>query len=460
MIIFKKTFITFFLLLFIKLKCQLIITSNDIESEQKRISRIFTKIFLEKTRTLLYQKQLSFSEGSEETNYTITKVRIINFSVVNNKYVPYFIHENNVLVYFPNKIKFVINVEYYDNDNPDEIKNNNFGVLPYNCIFKNLDTNNVFSSSFSAVFEDPKSIIDESKSDKIFESLVDSLKYDFWYSNEKEIKETVKKSMISGINDYYKNKEPIVFYTINNNRNIIHLNTFVKLCNIKNLTNTYQCYYMGNLNNYSKQYLDEVNLENEEFYKDDGNYKVFFDNELINNIIEETFSYPFNYTLKTNHSITQFFKDQIKNEIKNMDNFTFELNILDIETRNEENKLITNFKLINKVFNHQTSEPIETTSNITITFNTKINLTGFNFCYNSLVYKINETKNDLFKLEKKDDLIEILSDLLSKRISNEEKCLFKDEGIDLIDLMKLIKKCEFIKEGLMCVGEAMINENE
>ena len=165
MIIFKKTFITFFLLLFIKLKCQLIITSNDIDSEQKRISRIFTKIFLEKTRTLLYQKQLSFNEGSEETNYTITKVRIINFSVVNNEYVPYFIHENNVLVYFPNK--FVINVEYYDNDNPDEIKNNNFGVLPYNCIFKNLDTNNVFSSSFSAVFEDPKSIIDESKSDKI-----------------------------------------------------------------------------------------------------------------------------------------------------------------------------------------------------------------------------------------------------------------------------------------------------
>ena len=87
-------------------------------------------------------------------------------------------------------------------------------------------------------------------------------------------------------------------------------------------------------------------------------------------------------------------------------------------------------------------------------------MTGFNFCYDSLKYEINETKNDLFKLEKKEDLIRLLSDLLSKRISNEEKCLFKDEGIDLIDLMKLIKKCEFINEGLMCVGEAMINENE
>ena len=51
-----------------------------------------------------------------------------------------------------------------------------------------------------------------------------------------------------------------------------------------------------------------------------------------------------------------------------------------------------------------------------------------------------------------------LYQILKHKISNEENCLFQNEGIDLIEFMKLIEKCEIIKEGLMCVGEYMMNE--
>ena len=42
---------------------------------------------------------------------------------------------------------------------------------------------------------------------------------------------------------------------------------------------------MGNLNGYPEQYLENVTLENKEFYENDGKYKIFFHNKLIKNII-------------------------------------------------------------------------------------------------------------------------------------------------------------------------------
>ena len=458
MTIFKNRFITFFILLFIKLKCQLIITSNDIESERKRIASIFRNIFLEKTRTLLYQKQLNFKKDFvPDHQYQITKVKIINFCVVDNDYVPYFINEKNVLVYFPHKIKFVLNVEYFSNVT-NKTYNENFGVFPYNCIIKNYDTNKKFSTSFSAVFDDePKTIIDENKkNDTVFNNIVDSLKFDFWFDNEKEIKETIKKSIISGINDYYQKKESIDFNTINNDTYSIFLNNFTYLCNISNLNNTYQCYYMGNLNNYPEQYLDNVTLENKEFYENDGKYKIFFHNKLIKNIINQTLIKTFNYRLNDT-VLTKFLKNQIKKEIEDKNNTNLEFIILDAVTKNEKNQLITNFKLINRIPNIGNKETI---NDINITFNVKINLTGFNFCYDSTNLKIiiDESKNDLFNLNKKQDLNDELYQLLKHNISNEENCLFQNEGIDLIEFMKLIEKCEIIKEGLMCVGEYMMNE--
>ena len=450
--IFDNRFIIFFILLFIKLKCQLIITSNDIESEKKRISNIFTKIFLEKTRTLLYQKKLEINNSTILN--TVKKIRIINFSVVDNEYVPYFINEKNVLVYFPHKIKFVIKVDYYI-DSPEKIKSKNFGVIPYNCIFKNYDQNNEFTSSFSSVFDSPHIIYDEYEKDEIFIEIIDTLKQDFWYTNENKIKDTIKKSVVSGINEYYEKIDPIIFYTINNIKHTIHLDTFVKLCDIQNLKKTYQCYYMGNLNNYTKMYLNKLTIDNEEFYENDGNYKILFHNELINNIIKETFSNIFIYEFNKSDSLTEFFKDEIKNDLEEEDSYIFQLTISDIVNKYEKNQIITNFTLINKLYNKGI---IESTINITMKFNIKTNLTGFNFCYDSKFlhyYEIN--KNELFKLDKKTDLIDKLSQLLKKKISNEENCLFKDEGIDLMYFLKWLEKCEFIKEGLMCIGESMMN---
>ena len=130
--------------------------------------------------------------------------------------------------------------------------------------------------------------------------------------------------------------------------------------------------------------------------------------------------------------------------------------ILDVVTKNKENQLITNFKLINRIPNIGNKETI---NDINITFNVKINLTGFNFCYDSANLKIiiGESKNELFNLNKKQELNDELYQLLKQNISNEENCLFQNEGIDLIEFMKLIEKCEIIKEGLMCVGENMMN---
>ena len=87
-------FFFIFILLLPKLKFQLIISSNNIESEQKRISKIYSKIFTDITRTLLYQK--TFKLPIDFLNLTL-----INFGVVDNEYVPYFIKELNVLAYLP-----------------------------------------------------------------------------------------------------------------------------------------------------------------------------------------------------------------------------------------------------------------------------------------------------------------------------------------------------------------------
>ena len=202
-------------------------------------------------------------------------------------------------------------------------------------------------------------------------------------------------------------------------------------------------------------YLNKLTIDNEEFYENDGNYKIFFHNELINNIIKETFSDIFIYEFNKSDSLTEFFKDEIKNDLEEEDSYIFQLTISDIVNKYEKNQIITNFTLINKLYNKGI---IESTINITMKFNIKTNLTGFNFCYDSKIlhyYEIN--KNELFKLDKKTDLIDKLSQLLKKKISNEENCLFKDEGIDLMYFLKWLEKCEFIKEGLMCIGESMMN---
>ena len=439
-------FFFIFILLLPKLKFQLIISSNNIESEQKRISKIYSKIFTDITRTLLYQK--TFKLPTDFLNLTL-----INFGVVDNEYVPYFIKELNVLAYFPNKIKMVLIGEYKEDIGGNfTIFNPVITINPYNCrIVSQIDENNhSFSASFSMVVENDDYFIKDGTPNcrEIFIK-------DFIRLNEDIIKNIISISIDNGMKNYYEKKKPITFYTHYKKNISIYFNNLVSLCDSrKNNSDTIQCYYMGNLGNNDLVYNKKDAIDYySDFFVDNKKYKMFFNMILINNILNEVI-------------LDAYYEDN-NETLKNLSNY------LGIGTNNDN-------KLFYKINDKKISFDNKNNLNINISYDTEfysndiikaniffsinleinldIELTGFNLCLNKFDSMIKRNHITLFENEideKDEELNEILSEIFVEKYFQDNNCFFEDYGIDLIDYFKYIDNYIILENGIIFEGESM-----
>ena len=451
-----------FVILLNAIYAQLIATSNSKDISLERIKTIYEKGF---DKFLSYV--ITHYNSIEDENMTINNIDCIHYIKETN---PYFYLKENIIVYSPSQFYLTFTFDFTLKEGTSS--NGNFTMGIHSLDIKEQNNNNVFDVDISIDVSDSDfHILINSEDEETKKKVEHLIKSQFFDKNSETLENKFNAIIKEGIKEFYFDdignisialSEQLGGYDLK-----ITMNKFCGLCSdVKKTEETIQCFYMGSVT--EKEYFDKQGdiEEYDDFFKEDGNYKMFVNYILINDTMNTNEVRSTIYDFNENTKPKDFEKLVLENIIYYFPNLYREVprKASFYVKSHFDNFSLTGSRTASATMKHEFFFNDNKKSVIVLEsiFMFDLNYTSFatnlNVCIENIILeKIkNVSPNSLLKLEHAYELLSLMRSIFKSYLINyKEFCLYKNNGIDFVEYFKLIEDFYIGNKGIFIKGKSM-----